>query len=452
MLRIAQLKFSDTQRQLMKTNWKGIQHFLYWIARNGLHNREDDGEARIIMIHNYLTLGSAILLSPFPLVFVFLRLYEGLYLCGVCTLALIIPFSLNAFHLFRLARFFGIFLGMLAFTMGVVLYGYNAGFQFGIMALLPLPILYFSRLHIRIVVILIHLVLCVGIIAFFHPQIPLYPAPEAEFTLQLALLFFCTLLIMSYFLSSDWINRIYKDQNTALIDQLMMRNEELKNFSYSTSHDLKQPLQNILNFVSLLKDKKSQLLDEEGTVFLNFVYESADRLNHLIDALLAHSVLGEKGTFEPTDFKKVLQEVRKDLRVHIQQSNGRLFVEPLPTILANKEEIRSVFLNLISNALKFAKEDSYPIIHVGGQDNGSHWLFFVQDNGIGIEKHLWGKIFQIFQKGHVNSEIIGSGIGLANCKKIVNLHGGDIWVESELGRGSSFFFTIKKMKPNDQLP
>ena len=433
----------------MKTDWKGIQHFLFLIAKNGLNDREENSEARIVMIHNYLTISSAILLSPFPLVFIFLELYEGLYLCGVSSLALIIPFILNSFRLFRVARFLGIFLGMLSFVMGVVLYGYNAGFQFGIMSLLPLPILYFSRLRIRIFVILINLALCVGILAFFRLQIPLHPAPEAAFILQLALLFFCTLLVISYFLSSDWINRIYKDQNTALIDQLMIRNEELKNFSYSTSHDLKQPLQNILNFVSLLKDKKAHLLDKQGAVYLNFVYESADRLNHLIDALLAHSVLGEKGIFEPTDFRLVLQEVRKDLEIHIQQSNGRLFVDPLPTVLANKEEIRSVFLNLISNALKFAKEDSYPIIHIGGRDKGSHWLFFVQDNGIGIEKHLFGKIFQIFQKGHVNSDINGSGIGLANCKKIVNLHGGDIWVESEMGKGSSFYFTIKKMKAHD---
>ncbi len=426
---------------------KRIKHFFLRLANTGLNEQIPEEDARLILIHNYLGLASAILLSPFPLLFLFLDLYEGLYLCAISFLALVVPFALNYFQYFALARFLGLTLGMLGFIMGVVFYGYNAGFQFGIMALLVLPILYFQKIYQKIGAIAINLVFCVGVLIGFHPYIPFYSAGETVFFLQIFLLFFCTLLVISYFIGLDWINHLYRIRNAELVEKLTVRNEELKNFSYSTSHDLKQPLQTILSFVALFRKKKENHLDEEGKIYLNFILEAGTRLNHLIDALLAHSVLGQKEKFEPTNCSELVQNVRLDLENLIQQNNGRLFIAPLPTVVANKEELSSVFQNLITNAIKFKKEDSHPIVRIGAEDQGQHWKFYVQDNGTGIDQHLKDKIFQMFQKGHTNSSINGSGIGLANCKKIINLHGGDIWVESEAGKGSSFYFTLKKLKP-----
>ena len=433
----------------MRIQKKGIQYLFLRIAKIGLTDKIPEEEARYLMIHNYLGLSSAILLAPFPLVFWILGIHEGLILCAISTLALILPFVMNHFQFFLLARFLGLTLGMISFALGVVLFGYNAGFQFGIMALLALPILYYRKISLRLAVIGLNLLLCFLLLYGFRSHTPIYPInSEAAFTLQLTLLFFCTLLIISYFLGIDWINQIYRDNNLKLVEKLTIRNEELKNFSYSTSHDLKQPLQTILSFVSLFQKKKSSLLDEEGSIYLNFIMEAGTRLNHLIDALLAHSVLGQVEKFEPTDCRKLLQEVRSDLEALLKNTNGRLLIEPLPTVVANREELGSVFQNLITNAIKFRKEEGNPIVRIGAEDQGLNWKFYVQDNGMGIEPHLKEKIFQMFQKGHTNGEIKGTGIGLANCKKIINLHGGDIWVESEYGSGSSFYFTLKKMKPS----
>lgn len=430
----------------MKRKLPTVQNVFIKFARTGLDESIADEEARIVMIHNYLILISSLFFSPFPLIFYFLDLQEGLVLCLVSSCAILVQLLLNYFQFFLISRFLGIALGILGFILGVLFYGYNAGFIYGIMALLCLPILYFQTTLRRVGAIVFYSLMSVSIIYVFKDQIPFYEVPQSLYILHVSLLFFCTLLVISYFLSSDWINQIYRNRNEELVEQLIIRNEELQNFSYSTSHDLKQPLQTILSFVKLFQEKKASTLDEEGVIYLNFIQKAGTRLNQLIDALLAHSILGQIENFEEVNCNTLVHEVSTDLNTFIQSQEGRVVVQELPILVANREELSSVFQNLLTNALKFRKKSIPPIVRVWAEDQGTHWKFAVKDNGQGIEGHLKEKIFQMFQVGHTQRDIPGTGIGLANCKKIVNLHGGDIWVESEFGEGSSFFFTVKKMK------
>ena len=430
----------------MKRKLSVLQNLFFRFSRLGLDDSVPDEEARIVMIHNYLILLSSLFFSPFPLIFYFLDLPEGLILCLVSSTSILIQVLLNYFQFFLLSRFAGIGIAILGFILGVLFYGFDAGFMYGIMALLCLTILYFRAALLRVGSILFYTFLSISILYGYRHQIPFYEIPDSLYILHFSLLFFCTLLVISYFLSSDWINKIYRNQNEELVEQLMIRNEELKNFSYSTSHDLKQPLQTILSFVNLFQEKKAHTLDEEGLIYLNFVQKAGTRLNQLIDALLAHSILGQIENFEEIDCNQLVQEVSLDLKAFIQAQEGKLIVQDLPNLVANREELGSVFQNLLTNALKFRKEKTSPVVRVWAEDQGTHWKFGIKDNGKGIETHLKEKIFQMFQVGHTQKDVQGTGIGLANCKKIVNLHGGDIWVESEYGEGSSFFFTVKKMK------
>ena len=423
-----------------------FQPFFMRMSRIGLYEKVPDEEVRIILIHNSLNTLSSLFLAPFPLLFYILDLPHGYILCLLSMVAIGVQYFLNYLQFFTLSRFLGIMLGIQAFALGVIFYGYNAGFIYGIMALFPLPILYFRKNRYRIGAIALNSLIVIGIIYFFRNLIPLFEVPQNIYLVNACLLFFCTLLVISYFLSSDWINQIYRHRNAQLVEQLMIRNEELKNFSYSTSHDLKQPLQTILSFVSLFEEKKASKLDEEGLLYLNFIQEAGTRLNQLIDALLAHSILGQIQNFEEVNSSTLVRAVISDLKAFIQSQEGEVTLGGLPTLIANKEELGAVFQNLITNALKFRKAEVSPLINIWAEDAGSHWKFVVRDNGKGIEEHLQEKIFQMFQVGHTQREIKGTGIGLANCKKIINLHGGEIWVNSEYGKGSSFFFTVKKLK------
>ncbi len=312
------------------------------------------------------------------------------------------------------------------------------------MAILVLPILYFRSISHRFIVYLLLLAELSVVWIIFRERIPIYYSPEGKVWLHGFLFFFCLILISTYFLSFDWISKTYEEKNRQLVLQLTQRNEELKNFSYSTSHDLKQPLRTILNFVNLFKLKKGERLDDEGLTYLNFIEEASSRLDHLIDALLKHSVLGQSEKPETFDCNVLIKEVLIDLDTMIKENNAQFSISSLPLITANRTEIAAVFQNLISNAIKFKKAGQPPFITIKALENNEFWQFKVQDNGIGIPEKLQEKIFQIFQKGHTNKDIEGSGIGLANCRKIIKLHAGDLWVESKANAGSTFFFTLKK--------
>jgi light-regulated signal transduction histidine kinase (bacteriophytochrome) len=183
-------------------------------------------------------------------------------------------------------------------------------------------------------------------------------------------------------------------------------------------------------------------LDKNADEFIGFAVDGAKRMQGLIQALLSYSRVGSKGKeFAPTDCGAVLTKTLKTLQLTAEEAAATITHDKLPTVMGDATQLGQLFQNLIGNGLKY-RNSKPPVIHIGASQDGSFWRFSVRDNGIGIEPQHAEKIFVIFQRLHTREEYAGTGIGLAVCKKIVERHGGSIWVESELGKGATFFFTL----------
>ncbi len=219
-------------------------------------------------------------------------------------------------------------------------------------------------------------------------------------------------------------------------------NKELEQFAYVASHDLQEPLRMVTNYMQLLQRRYEDQLDEKAEKYIDFAVDGASRMKVLIDDLLTFSRVGTRGKpFEPVSVALVLQQVLDDLQLSIQETNASISHDPLPTIMADDNQLRQLLQNLIGNAIKFRGE-TQPQVHIGVEKQDDMWHFCVQDNGIGIDPRFAERIFVIFQRLHTRTHYGGTGIGLAICKKIVERHGGQIWVESQPDSGAAFHFTI----------
>ncbi len=224
--------------------------------------------------------------------------------------------------------------------------------------------------------------------------------------------------------------------------QLVSKNKELEQFTYIASHDLQEPLRSVTSFSQLLDEEYRDKIGEEGGQYLDFLMEASTRMRNLIKGLLDYSRLGREAQLVTIKAGDVLAEVLVDLSTAITESKAAITIDALPTITGYETEFRQLMQNLMSNAIKFRRPGFDPEIHVSAQRKGNGWEFSIKDNGIGIELEHQKKIFLIFQRLHNRSLYEGTGIGLANCQKIVELHGGTIRVESTKGQGSNFCFTI----------
>ena len=219
-------------------------------------------------------------------------------------------------------------------------------------------------------------------------------------------------------------------------------NQDLEQFAYIASHDLRQPLRKIRMCTEYLAEDYAHCFDEQATEYMSYITKSTDRMYLLIDDLLAYSRIA-KDTQEnaEVDLKAVVEDCLEDLSVVVEEKQAKISYDNLPVIKANLREMRQLFQNLLGNSLKFTASRP-PEIEIRATKKGDRYLFAVRDNGIGIEPQYADKIFQMFQRLHNATEYEGTGIGLAICHKIVTSHGGQIWVESELNQGSSFYFTL----------
>ena len=219
-------------------------------------------------------------------------------------------------------------------------------------------------------------------------------------------------------------------------------NAELEQFAYVTSHDLREPLRMISSFLQLLERRYKDQLDQDANEFIGYAVDGAKRLDAMINDILIYSrVANKEKKFTHVHCDKVLDEAYLNLKTSIEETNAEIFNDPLPTIMIDEHLMIQLFQNLIGNAIKYRSENK-PKIYISSYKEDKQWLFSVKDNGIGISQEYLDKIFTIFQRLHTNEEYDGTGIGLAIAQKIVHQHGGDIWAESELGEGSTFYFTI----------
>jgi PAS domain S-box-containing protein len=240
-------------------------------------------------------------------------------------------------------------------------------------------------------------------------------------------------------------------------EELQHSNRELEQFAYIASHDLQEPLRAISGYTQLLTQEYGERLSEPtAQEYVGFILDGAQRMRSLIQDLLSYSRVGSRPlTLIPTDCNRVVAEALNNLQVAIAENQAIITSDPLPTLLGDRTQLLQLFQNLIGNAIKFHRDEP-PNIHISAvrhqRADNVHWLFSVQDNGIGIKPQYLDRIFEIFRRLHSRQKFSGTGIGLAICKKIVERHGGDIWAESELGIGTTFYFTfpIQQAEVGDQ--
>lgn len=227
--------------------------------------------------------------------------------------------------------------------------------------------------------------------------------------------------------------------------KLATSNAELEQFSYIASHDLQEPLRTIASFLQLLQRRYDAKLDDEAREFITFAVDAAARLQSMIRDLLDYSRVGTRGgAFAPTDMNKELATTRASLARAIEEAGAEIVGDQLPIVVADRMQIQSLLQNLIGNAIKYRRPDVPPQIRVSAMEEDGRWVFRVADNGIGIEPQYFDRIFQVFQRLHTREKFTGTGIGLALCRKIVERHGGTIWVDSRAGDGTTFLFSLPK--------
>jgi light-regulated signal transduction histidine kinase (bacteriophytochrome) len=244
-------------------------------------------------------------------------------------------------------------------------------------------------------------------------------------------------------LSVELDERLRAEQQMAqYAGELARSNAELEQFAYVASHDLQEPLRMVASFTQLLARRYRGQLDKDADEFIGFAVDGATRMQNLINDLLAYSRVGTRGKpFAPTDCGAVLRMALDNLARSLEESGTVLTHDPLPTVPGDEVQLTQLFQNLIANAIKFQGRET-PRIHVSAEKQGPQWVFAVKDNGIGIVPEQQDRIFMIFQRLHHRSEYPGTGIGLAICKKIVERHGGRIWVDSKAGEGATFYFSL----------
>ena len=268
-----------------------------------------------------------------------------------------------------------------------------------------------------------------GLKVFHSYMVPEYDDGEIE-----------SLLVVSHDVTQ---RKQLEEELKATVKELRHSNEELRQFAYVASHDLQEPLRTITSFTQLIERRYKDKLDSDADEFIEYIVDAAKRMQTLINDLLNYSrVATKKKEIELIDIEEILNSALNNLNTAIYENDAEITYENLPKIMAEPGQMIQLFQNLIGNAIKFRKPEVPPKIHIKAHKDKNEYIFSVEDNGIGMETQYAERIFTIFQRLHTKEEYEGTGIGLAISKRVVELHGGRIWVESEPGKGSTFYFTI----------
>ncbi|NHN59964.1 MULTISPECIES: ATP-binding protein [Halorussus] len=234
------------------------------------------------------------------------------------------------------------------------------------------------------------------------------------------------------------------------VEKLEESNAQLEQFAYVTSHDLQEPLRMVSSYMQLLERGYKDDLDEDAQEFIDYAVDGADRMKEMINDLLKYSRVDSRGgEFERTDFESVVEQATDNLQMAVHESGAEVTHDPLPSVVCDESQMVVLLQNLVGNAIKYCDEET-PRIHVSAERDDEEYVFSVSDNGIGIPEDDADEVFRIFSRLHGNDEYSGTGIGLAMCQKILDRHEGDIWLESEVGEGSTFYFALSAGGAGDE--
>ncbi|MDJ1431063.1 ATP-binding protein [Halostagnicola sp. A-GB9-2] len=224
--------------------------------------------------------------------------------------------------------------------------------------------------------------------------------------------------------------------------QLERSNERLEQFAHSVSHDLQEPLRMVSSYLQLLEQRYGDELDEDAEEFIKYAVDGADRMESMIEGLLTFSRIDAQGdTFEPVNLEEIIDEALANLEMRIEETAAEITVESLPTVRGDPNQLRLVFQNLLDNAIQYSGDGS-PRITISSEREGEEWTLSVSDEGIGIDHEDEDRVFEMFQRLHSHEEYVGSGIGLTICRRILERHGGEIWIDSAPGDGTTISFTL----------
>ena len=242
------------------------------------------------------------------------------------------------------------------------------------------------------------------------------------------------------------------DRRELMEDELTRSNRELRQFAYVASHDLNEPLRTIKGYLQLIESRYKDVLNTQGQQDIEVVKDGATRMQQLIDDLLEAAKIRTHGKpFSQVDSAVAAKQAIGNLEATIRENNAEVVCDELPAVTADVRQLTQLFQNLIGNAIKY-RGDAHPEIRIAAHEDSDEWVFSVRDNGFGIDPKYAKKIFEMFTRLHSRSEYSGTGIGLAICQRIVERHGGTIWVESAPGEGSTFYFTLPKEPPVLSVP
>lgn len=239
--------------------------------------------------------------------------------------------------------------------------------------------------------------------------------------------------------------QLLKDSNEALESQMKIlktRNDQLVQFNYATTHDLREPINTVLGCSTLLESDYLDLLDDDGKKLVSFSKKAAYRMSELVSALSEYLSIGLEFKREDVDLNHLVREVIDSMNGSVSNSEAAIEIGSLPVLSANKNELKRVFQNLISNSIKYRQRDKTPLIDVSAEKSNGGWQIAVKDNGIGICEKDIPRAFQLFRQLHSKDQYEGMGLGLSIARRVIELHGGEIWLESEVGEGTTFFFTL----------
>lgn len=468
---------------------KILSRFNY-IFTLGIKQEQSSTEKRDIIYTNQ---------AIFVLLFSALCIAFANVLCG-CFIRVSVPITSFLFLLYTLrlqanykyntAKFLAILFPFLAALVSTILFGPLAKTQFYLGATLVLGIILFHDIKAHIYIFIAHFL---GIIVLKHwvdNHFPIFENQDSASlaNFHLAFIAFCIYVTLTqfkvhYLKYENKVNELFRSvqeqsselkiqnmrieqQAIRLIEinkslnkeisekesvrkQLLNSNEELERFAYVASHDLKEPLRTIGSFTQILQRQLEPQAPPETKEYFHFVIDGVKRMSYLLEDLLALSRLNREFKVGPINLNNIIEVVNLNLRNLIIQQDGKLVVGDLPTITGNKTQISQLFQNLISNGFKF-KGSAPSIVEVNCIEEEQFFRFEIKDNGIGISKKYQEQIFIIFKRLHTRDKYEGTGIGLAICKKVIKNHGGQIWVESEEGKGTTMYFTIAKQVENEQ--